>query len=143
MDTVSKTLGCWCSPQRCHGDVLVELLETKRSSLDEDVAELKELAEVFETERIIICQRSGPGKGCIMTWAEKDKVFVSIKYSGTVAAVVRETKMEGLTQKVKVRTAVHAPLLGKCIVSDDKRWFDGSDLKPRVSIIAELGEFED
>ena len=21
-----KTLGCWCSPQRCHGDVLIELL---------------------------------------------------------------------------------------------------------------------
>jgi len=21
-----KTLGCWCSPQSCHGDVLVELL---------------------------------------------------------------------------------------------------------------------
>jgi hypothetical protein len=51
--------------------------------------------------------------------------------------------MEGLTQKVKVRTAVHAPLLGKYIVSDDKRWFDSENLKPRVSIIAELGEFED
>lgn len=22
-----KTLGCWCKPERCHGDVLVELLE--------------------------------------------------------------------------------------------------------------------
>jgi hypothetical protein len=64
----------------------------QRSSLDDDVAELKELAEVFEPERMIICQRSGPGKGCTMTWAEKDKVFVSIKYSGTVAAVVREIK---------------------------------------------------
>src|ERR1700739_1109100 len=21
-----KVLGCWCSPQRCHGDVLIELL---------------------------------------------------------------------------------------------------------------------
>jgi hypothetical protein len=23
-----KTLGCWCKPQPCHGDILVELLET-------------------------------------------------------------------------------------------------------------------
>lgn len=22
-----KVLGCWCSPQACHGDVLIELLE--------------------------------------------------------------------------------------------------------------------
>jgi hypothetical protein len=22
-----KTLGCWCKPKRCHGDVLVELAE--------------------------------------------------------------------------------------------------------------------
>jgi hypothetical protein len=28
-----KTLGCWCHPLPCHGDVLVELLsEVKRSS---------------------------------------------------------------------------------------------------------------
>jgi hypothetical protein len=78
-----------------------------------------------------------------MTWAEKDKVFVTIKYSGTIAAVVRETKMEGSMQKVRVRTAVHAPLLSKYIVSDDKRWFDGSDLKTRVSVIEELGEHEE
>ena len=25
-----KTLGCWCKPQSCHGDVIVELLEQKR-----------------------------------------------------------------------------------------------------------------
>ena len=23
-----KTLGCWCKPNACHGDVLIELLET-------------------------------------------------------------------------------------------------------------------
>jgi len=23
-----KTLGCWCKPKVCHGDVLVELIET-------------------------------------------------------------------------------------------------------------------
>ena len=23
-----KTLGCWCKPKSCHGDVLVELIET-------------------------------------------------------------------------------------------------------------------
>jgi uncharacterized protein DUF4326 len=26
-----KTLGCWCSPQHCHGDVLAELLEQEAS----------------------------------------------------------------------------------------------------------------
>ncbi|WP_429726407.1 DUF4326 domain-containing protein [Alicyclobacillus sendaiensis] len=25
-----KTLGCWCKPAPCHGDVLVELLEERR-----------------------------------------------------------------------------------------------------------------
>jgi len=25
-----KTLGCWCKPERCHGDVIVELLKEKR-----------------------------------------------------------------------------------------------------------------
>jgi hypothetical protein len=24
-----KRLGCWCAPKRCHGDVLVELLEAQ------------------------------------------------------------------------------------------------------------------
>ncbi len=28
-----KVLGCWCKPQACHGDVLVELLETKIDAL--------------------------------------------------------------------------------------------------------------
>ena len=23
-----KTLGCWCKPKKCHGDILVELIET-------------------------------------------------------------------------------------------------------------------
>lgn len=23
-----KTLGCWCKPQACHGDVLIELIES-------------------------------------------------------------------------------------------------------------------
>jgi hypothetical protein len=26
-----KTLGCWCKPEECHGDVLVELLEGRKS----------------------------------------------------------------------------------------------------------------
>ena len=25
-----KTLGCWCKPKACHGDVLVELLEVEQ-----------------------------------------------------------------------------------------------------------------
>lgn len=24
-----KTLGCWCSPQKCHGDILVKLVSDK------------------------------------------------------------------------------------------------------------------
>ncbi|MFW9871651.1 MAG: DUF4326 domain-containing protein [Candidatus Thorarchaeota archaeon] len=24
-----KTLGCWCKPKSCHGDILVELIEKK------------------------------------------------------------------------------------------------------------------
>lgn len=24
-----KTLGCWCSPARCHGDALIELIEER------------------------------------------------------------------------------------------------------------------
>lgn len=24
-----KKLGCWCKPQKCHGDILIELLETR------------------------------------------------------------------------------------------------------------------
>ena len=24
-----KTLGCWCKPKSCHGDILVELIERK------------------------------------------------------------------------------------------------------------------
>jgi hypothetical protein len=26
-ELTGKTLGCWCAPKACHGDVLVELLE--------------------------------------------------------------------------------------------------------------------
>ena len=25
-----KTLGCWCSPARCHGDILVEIIESRK-----------------------------------------------------------------------------------------------------------------
>jgi hypothetical protein len=29
-----KTLGCWCSPRACHGDVLVKLVEEMCTSSD-------------------------------------------------------------------------------------------------------------
>lgn len=29
-----KRLGCWCSPQKCHGDVLVELLEAQQVAVN-------------------------------------------------------------------------------------------------------------
>lgn len=25
-----KTLGCWCKPQSCHGDILVEIIESRK-----------------------------------------------------------------------------------------------------------------
>jgi len=76
----------------------------------------------------------------ITAWAVGDKVTVHIPRSGDVPAIVRDVKIEGLVQKVRLRTAVHAPLLGKYIVSNDQRWFDGDSLKVRVSCIPELGE---
>lgn len=27
-----KRLGCWCKPLKCHGDVLVEMLESKKNN---------------------------------------------------------------------------------------------------------------
>lgn len=30
-----KTLGCWCKPHACHGDVLVELLEGQQKKIQE------------------------------------------------------------------------------------------------------------
>src|SRR5882762_669314 len=93
-----------------------------------------------DQERKIICRRTGKGKGCTMTWAVGDKVTVSIPWAGDVAGVVRYTKMEGTGQKVQLRTAVYAPLMAKFIASEDKRWFDGWSLKPRSTVIPELGE---
>ncbi len=29
-ELVGKTLGCWCKPKPCHGDVLVKLLNERR-----------------------------------------------------------------------------------------------------------------
>ncbi len=26
-----KTLGCWCKPEKCHGDILLKLLSTKKN----------------------------------------------------------------------------------------------------------------
>jgi len=36
-----KILGCWCKPNSCHGDVLVELVETakQRNSVEENQKE--------------------------------------------------------------------------------------------------------
>ena len=31
MDLNGKVLGCWCRPKRCHGDILVELIEQVKS----------------------------------------------------------------------------------------------------------------
>ncbi len=34
-DLVGKTLGCWCAPEACHGDVLLDLLVRHRAVDDE------------------------------------------------------------------------------------------------------------
>lgn len=31
-----KTLGCWCKPQSCHGDVLIELVKELEKKLNEN-----------------------------------------------------------------------------------------------------------
>ena len=125
---------CGCPDlDACHTELIAEYLR-------DDGIEVERPSQ--EQERIIICQRSGQGKGCQMTWAPRDRVTVHIPYSGDVPGVVREVRMEGLTQKVRVTTVVNAPLLGRNIISEDKRWFDGSSLSPRVSVIPELGESE-
>jgi hypothetical protein len=31
-----KVLGCWCSPEPCHGDVLVELLTTRKKHKNDE-----------------------------------------------------------------------------------------------------------
>jgi hypothetical protein len=28
-----KVLGCWCSPRKCHGDVIVEILQQKKENM--------------------------------------------------------------------------------------------------------------
>ena len=31
-----KTLGCWCKPQKCHGDVLIDLLKSKNNGMTQE-----------------------------------------------------------------------------------------------------------
>src|SRR5215212_3641605 len=31
-----KVLGCWCKPEACHGDVLVELIDSQTSGADDE-----------------------------------------------------------------------------------------------------------
>jgi hypothetical protein len=33
LELKGKTLGCWCKPKRCHGDVLVELINNTESGI--------------------------------------------------------------------------------------------------------------
>jgi len=41
-DLKGKTLGCWCRPRACHGDVLAELAEQSAGSAPEQSAEVVE-----------------------------------------------------------------------------------------------------
>ncbi len=53
-------------------------------------------------ERMIICQRSGKGKGCSMTWALGDKVWAKIN-GQDIQATIRAQRMNGLSQVVKLQ----------------------------------------
>jgi len=76
----------------------------------------------------------------ITAWAVGDKVTCHIPHSGDLPAIVREVRMEGTVQQVRLIFSLWAPLLGKYLISHDKRWFDGDRLKVRVSVVPELGE---
>lgn len=32
-ELIGKTLGCWCAPRACHGDVLARLAEKRRQAI--------------------------------------------------------------------------------------------------------------
>ena len=49
-----KTLGCWCAPEACHGDVLVKLFNEHKHSLDVE-AENKEVRRL--KNRIKNCRK--------------------------------------------------------------------------------------
>ncbi len=121
---------CQCKKyDTCHVSHIVdELLQLL-------IVEVIRFEPEMEQERIVICQRTGRGKGCIMTWAVGDRCSLN-----NTPAAITKTKMEGLTQYVKIKMAVDAPLLGRRLVSDNPKWFDSESLKPRGTIIPELGE---
>lgn len=48
-------LGCWCSPQPCHGDVLVKAAAWARADLDRRLAE-----SAAQTARLEAAMASGP-----------------------------------------------------------------------------------
>lgn len=122
---------CGCHElDACHTEMIAEYLR------DEGI-EVERPEQEPEMGRMIICQRSGPGRGCSMTWAPKDKCFLN----GT-PGIITETKMEGVAQLAKIKIAVDAPLLGRRLVSDHPKWIDSGLLKPRGTIIPELGEKE-
>lgn len=51
-----KTLGCWCKPEKCHGDVIVELLneEIQREKIKKLLDDCRKLKNIFrEMSRVI------------------------------------------------------------------------------------------
>ncbi len=46
-----KTLGCWCAPEACHGDVLVELSKMKEGDFVAAAAKEKEKGKRRQAER--------------------------------------------------------------------------------------------
>lgn len=116
----------------------LKLFDVPRSIIEQARQSIPETRESLEPERIIICQRSGKGKGCTMTWAVGDRCSLN-----NSPAIIRETKMEGLTQYVRIKMAIDAPLLGRRLLSDHPKWIDGGLLKPRGTIIPEFGEHDE
>lgn len=50
-----KTLGCWCAPGPCHGDVLVNLIEQRREEQSEDRHPLAQ-AEVIANDLFVLLE---------------------------------------------------------------------------------------
>lgn len=126
---------CQCRKyDTCHVSSIVdEILQL----LIVEVVRFEEPTQAPEPERIIICQRSGKGKGCTMTWTVGDRCFLN-----STPAVITQAKTEKGMQLVKIKLVMDAPLLGRRLVSDHPKWIDGGLLKPRGTIIPEFGEKE-
>lgn len=54
-----KTLGCWCSPQKCHGHVLIELLGQQQQTGLGQCAKCGDMATLKSPSGTVYCSRCG------------------------------------------------------------------------------------